>query len=360
MEDKQYKRWTAVFGCALLLMLGSVGLVNYLVDPLWFYDHKLSLNQIQKPFNERQQKTNRLAFGNKTYDTLILGSSRMTYVSQDDFIGGKAFNYAVAMGSAKEFQQMIEYAESVNGKPFKTIILGLDFFDTNLHIEGRPAPIGRYIEEVDEPFYRLKHLLSLDTLKISIENMVHSYSGEHYPDRSYNRQNVVDVEERELEATRKRINGVLSRYENLNYEYDDTYKATLEHIVEQNPDSNIVALTTPITAVRFKTELDSPVVRSGYERWLRESVDVLGEVYHFNDINSITNDLSNYFDTNHFYPHVGRLVAHRVMEYPNPDIPGDFGKLLTKQSIETYLTNHPLGGTLAAPPQKERTEKTRY
>ncbi|WP_078414485.1 hypothetical protein [Priestia abyssalis] len=352
MDDQKYKKWITTFGLSLFALLGSVWLINYLVDPLWFYDHKLNINQIQKPFNERQQKTNRLTFQDETYDTLILGSSRMTYVNQYDFIGHDAFNYAVALGSIKEFPNMIEYAEQTNGKPFKTIVIGLDFFDTNLHLEGRPAPIDRYIEQVNEPFYRSKNLLSLDTLKVSIENIRHSSSGEQYPDRSYNRDNVVDAEKRELEKTKTRIYDVLSRYENINYEYDETYKQALEKVVAQNPNSTIIALTTPITAVRFKTELDSPVVRAGYERWLRESVDVFDNVYHFNDINSITTDLSNYFDTNHFYPHIGRLVAHRVIEYPDPDIPEDFGKLLNKQNIETYLTNTPLGRNLSIPSQK--------
>ncbi|HWO97522.1 MAG TPA: hypothetical protein VNM45_14540 [Bacillus sp. (in: firmicutes)] len=352
MEDKKYKKWLAAFGVSLLIMVGGVWLTNYLVDPLWFYDHKLSINQIQKPFNERQQKTNWLRFHDETYDTLILGSSRMTYVDQYDFIGYDAFNYAVALGSIKEFPKMIEYAEKENGKPFKTIVIGLDFFDTNLHLEGRPAPIDHYIEQINEPLYQYKNLLSLDTLKISIENIRHSYSGEQYPDRSYNRDNVADVEKRELEKTKKRVYDVLSRYENLDYEYDETYKQALEKVKAQNPNATIIALTTPITAVRFKTELDSPVVRAGYERWLRESVEVFGSIYHFNDINSITTDLNNYFDTNHFYPHVGRLVAHRVIEYPNPDIPEDFGKLLTKQNIETYLTKTPLGGNISISSQK--------
>jgi hypothetical protein len=352
MDDKKYKKWTAVFGSSLFALLGSVWLINYLVDPLWFYDHKLGINQIQKPFNERQQKTNRLTFQDETYDTLILGSSRMTYVSQYDFVDHDAFNYAVALGSIKEFPTMIEYAEQANGKPFKTIVIGLDFFDTNLRLQGRPAPIDYYIEQINEPFYRSKNMLSLDTLKISIENIRHSYSGEQYPERSYNRDNVVDVEKRELEKTQKRVSEVLSKYENLDYEYDGTYKQALEKVAAQNPDSTIIALTTPITAVRFQTELDSPVVRAGYERWLRESVDVFGSVYHFNDINSVTNDLSNYFDTNHFYPHIGRLVAHRVIEYPDSDIPEDFGKLLTKQNIETYLTKTPLGGNLSLSSQK--------
>ena len=57
-----------------------------MIDPLWSFAYDNKFNTIQKGFNERQQKTNNVYFnGLNEYDRILLGSSRTTFINQNDF-----------------------------------------------------------------------------------------------------------------------------------------------------------------------------------------------------------------------------------------------------------------------------------
>ncbi|HOP41492.1 MAG TPA: hypothetical protein PLI53_10670, partial [Geobacteraceae bacterium] len=75
-----------------------------------------------------------------------------------------------------------------------------------------------------------------------------------------------------------------------------------------------------------------------YERWLRDLVDVFGEVYNFMDLNSVTRDyLRNFSDCDHLFPEAGTLLAHRVLGIPDQSLPPDFGKLVARRNIEETI-----------------------
>jgi hypothetical protein len=76
-----------------------------------------------------------------------------------------------------------------------------------------------------------------------------------------------------------------------------------------------------------------------YTQWLRELVDIFGEVHNFMTINTRTKNLQNYPDDDHFYPHIGKLVANKISNFKNSNIPKDFGVLVTKENIDTHLQN---------------------
>ena len=64
-NDMTHKDWFYSSLRATLLILLLVVIVNYFNDPLWISDQENFLNDQQQGFNERQQKTNLLYFGNK-------------------------------------------------------------------------------------------------------------------------------------------------------------------------------------------------------------------------------------------------------------------------------------------------------
>ena len=78
---------------------------------------------------------------------------------------------------------------------------------------------------------------------------------------------------------------------------------------------------------------------SEYERWLKELIEVFGEVHHFMTINSITSNLENYPDDDHAYPHIVKLIANKISNQNNENIPKDFGVLVTKENIDEHLEN---------------------
>ena len=51
-------KWIKIFFGLSLIGVLFLGGVNYIVDPLWMFDHSNKFNQKQDGFDERQQKTN--------------------------------------------------------------------------------------------------------------------------------------------------------------------------------------------------------------------------------------------------------------------------------------------------------------
>lgn len=66
-------------------------------------------------------------------------------------------------------------------------------------------------------------------------------------------------------------------------------------------------------------------------------MDVFGEIHHFMDINTITTNLANYPDDDHYYPHIASLVANKLSGTKHKDLPEDFGIILNKNNIDKYL-----------------------
>ena len=72
---------------------------------------------------------------------------------------------------------------------------------------------------------------------------------------------------------------------------------------------------------------------------LKSLINIFGEVHQFMDINSITTNLQNYPDDDHYYSNIATLLANKIAGHSNADIPDDFGVILNKYNIDTYLEN---------------------
>ncbi|MGI6469302.1 MAG: hypothetical protein GXZ09_04155 [Syntrophomonadaceae bacterium] len=336
---KHYRNWTFATLILILLPLLAVAGFNWYIDPLWLFEHSHQYNNIQAGFDERQQKTNRLAFGSNHYDMLILGSSRVTYIDQHDFAGYKAFNYAADNMLLDEFYDYIEFAKQENGRDFDVIVLGLDFSATNRNLifEAFQEP-SFYIQTARQPIYRLKTLLSTEVLERSWDN--YKFAQEGIPKNFfYDRQNVKTLLKVPDAAERdKKVWATVAKYEAdiyAGYQYGDI-REKLTKIRDANPDSRLLVFTTPDSWPMFEL-----MVRMGlypyYRQWLTDIVDVFGEVYNFMTLNTITNNLDNFYDGTHVYPEVGTLMVHRLLNLPHADLPADFGVLITPQNLEQHL-----------------------
>ncbi|GAB4530261.1 MAG: hypothetical protein Tsb0014_12770 [Pleurocapsa sp.] len=115
-----------LYGLIASLVLGTVGGINWLVDPLW-YSHGNLLTGRNFAFNERITKTNLfLRTKDKVdYDCLILGSSRAIALRPSNFQENQCFNYALKGGEIDDF---INYSRALKEKGFnpKKVYIGVD------------------------------------------------------------------------------------------------------------------------------------------------------------------------------------------------------------------------------------------
>ena len=171
-----------------IFFLSIISIFIYFMDPYWTFSHSHKFNSLQNSTNEREQKSSLLYFQHKQYDALLLGTSRVTFINQNDFKNMNVFNYSFSLANPIELSEYIEFAKKQNKKDFEYIIIGLDFLGTNLNADKNQNP-KEVFDEVTNPFYKYKLLLSIDAFTLSIENLKRSLL--HRPGgRSYNRENV--------------------------------------------------------------------------------------------------------------------------------------------------------------------------
>lgn len=340
MSYKTWLRWLLILCFPLMLM----ALFNWFIDPLWAFPHSHKYNDVQESFNERQQKANKLRYDHKDYDSLLLGSSRSTYINHHEFNGYQVFNFAVSNMLPIDYAAFVDYANSVNNGGFSTIFIGVDFFATSVDMPFEdPLP---YFRKAHDPIDRMKSLLSIDTTKLSIKNLRASMDNQHTFKRNYNRDNIAIPGPSLFDNAESAIQYTVGRYKKSvygeTYSFATEYKQWLINMKISNPDTRFIVFTTPISAPLFHAMIEQGLYPD-YERWIKTLTSVFGEVYNFMYVNSVTLDPDNYSDGHHFLPHVGTLIAHRLTGVQEGGLPDDFGHKVNSSNIEEYLASFKKG-----------------
>ncbi|MEI6206728.1 MAG: hypothetical protein WCP20_08100 [Desulfuromonadales bacterium] len=313
-------------GCAIIMA------VNYYIDPLWCFGIPNTYFGYYPDVDARLQKTNRITFGSGRYDTLILGSSRTEHIYQNGFAGYNAFNYAVPSIYPQELSDFITYFRKVNPGPLKAIIIGLDFYGTNVNGIDRRSRLKEYVAKYQDTFYRFRLLLAFDTLKYSIKTVRQNF-GKYYYDRNNNK--ILAITDRKLADTERR--NQIEKFTEVinNYRYDKSYGETLAALKKQNNNTRMIIFTTPVSEPYFRLLVRDHF--NDYEKWLRDVISVFGGVYNFMYINSVTSNLDNYADLHHFYPNIGLMIAKKITGRSGSSLPADFGAYITEQTIDDHL-----------------------
>ncbi|MBB6446050.1 hypothetical protein [Bacillus benzoevorans] len=334
-----YKQFAITVLTLVLLAAGGSASFIYYIDPMWTFGHSHEYNDVQYVIDERQQKVNAMHFQPFDYDTLLIGSSRTTYINQHDFTGMKVYNFSASNVSIREYEPFLQYAVEQNGKSFERVIIGLDFFKTSINQSSGVVNLDSYIAKMEEPFYRYKNLLSYDLLKYAYDNFKMSKADANILDRSYNRSNVAQAmkidSETTSQQTKEKIKKFRKEFYGETYQYNPEYKAVLQQLIDKYPQTEFIFYTTPISTPLFTALVDQGLLPS-YEQWITDVTAAAGGMYNFMYPNSITNDIGHYFDGHHFYPEVGTMIAHRI-DGTNQGVPADFGTYVTPENLADQL-----------------------
>ncbi|KAB7706607.1 hypothetical protein F9802_10440 [Bacillus aerolatus] len=336
---KQSKQFIVIFFLPAIFILSGVAGFNYYMDPYWTYGHNHPYNDHQISVDEREQKTNQIYFQFFSYDTIILGSSRTTYVNQNMFKGMKAYNYAVNNMSIREYDTFLQFAKNQNEQKVKRVIIGMDFFKSSVQESEQSISLKNYEAKIQEPFYRARNLISIDIFNYSLQNFRMSKNNKVSELRVYDRYNVARAKttsaSERLENTEEKIERFRDEFYGKSYQYNPKYKEYLSIFKQRHPDVEFIIFTTPISAKLFQTMIDEGQL-DDYQRWLRDVTTVFGGVYNFMYPNEVTLDINNYFDGHHFYPHVGDKIADRILQGPNVKN-SSFGVYITNENIDEHL-----------------------
>lgn len=336
-----YKKNIKTIVLSAILFCSLVALLNYIVDPYWCFDHKIIIGKLQGGFDERQQKTNWLTFQGGKYDTLIFGSSRVTYLDTRD-VPGKAFNYSTSSMRPSEFSGYARHFQEANKATVKSIILGLGFFETNGATETTFEAPSSYIDKALEVGSRYKSLLNFYLLRQSlsaIKNDVYGRINNNYSreddDLLSKKMNLpVPLSVLSRDITSQLESYKAKAYGNYTYQDNTTHYRSL---LDMFPNSDFNVFITPVTHHLLKLMI-SEGRWDDYERWIRDLVKTYGEVWNFMYVNQVTSDVPTYYkDAHHYSPKIAGVIARKMYGLPvDPTFEG-FGIKITPQSLEKDL-----------------------
>lgn len=316
------KKFTRYFLLLVFIALNIVIIINYTMDPYWTFKHSNVLNNKQIDFDERQQKTNYLYFVNNNFDSLLLGSSRSTYIKEHHF-DSKLFNYAANSMYPYEYEYFINTFEHLTGNPAKKIILGVDFFGSNKNKNTKPVQ-QTYLETTLSPMYKYNLLINYNIFKYSLQNIKQNLSiKKHFYDR------------KRVKSTKKINNIPLEIKRTISYiqgfEYDSHLKDYLQNLPKHFPNSQFIVFTTPVTMSQLKAYREVGLMPF-YFQWLRDLVEAFGSIKDFMTINNDSMDDNNFFDANHFTPAFADLLAQELVNKKDK-----IGITLDKTNIDAYI-----------------------
>jgi len=303
--------------------------VSIFLDTFWYFGTTNFFSTRKCLFDERVQKTNLLLNTNTQYDTLLLGSSRVTVMASRHFRNGDAFNYSISSATPYEYEECIAIA--LLRHPVRTVYIGLDFFGPTGH---HPTPVHKSVPAAIEPMRKLGTLLSTDGLKYAYRTVRMSLglSAKEYYDYEYVRH-WPPYNSHKKEAMR---NQFLTAWKNLgpNYQWNPPLSEISKDLHNKFKQIKFVVFTTPVSSFMFDEMMRDRL--PAYENWIRLIVQEFGAVYDFMGHNSLTNDLNNYVDEQHYLPPVGEAIVHRL-EGRTGFAPDDFGVLVTPDNLEEHL-----------------------
>ena len=120
MSSKKFLKIVLGFSSLIILF---IFVLNFIVDPLWLFNHSSKFNQKQGSYDERQLKSNYLYYNLKdNFDGILLGSSRATFVNQNDFKNMNIFNYSSSSMQPFEYKGYIDFAKKVKEKDLNILL----------------------------------------------------------------------------------------------------------------------------------------------------------------------------------------------------------------------------------------------
>lgn len=316
--------------------VGGVMAYNYYIDPLWNFDHSNEYNDYQIGFNERIQKTNWINAHDMNFDSLMIGTSRTTYINASNF-EEKVFHYGLSSLHITEYLDYMQYAQSKNKKPFGTIYMELTVRSHDLFYGPAFSDAESFFSQSERPFYPITSLFSKETHDQAKDNYEISKANYSEGPRTYNRDLEVstsypgkDINER-IEFFK---NQMADRTANgPEWVYDPNYRGYLEEIKAAFPDANFIVFTDLMPAERLQMTLEHPQIQPIYKQYISDIVDIFGAAYSFHAYNDVTRSHANFFDLYHFYPPIGDLVAEELQRRE----PSDLLYIVTKENMEDYF-----------------------
>ena len=338
------KKWISIFFILSLVPVTLLNTVNYVIDPFNIFHTKILKHQFQ--MNERFMKIEYLEENNKKFNGYMFGSSRIgttpPKVIEKYIPNSKLYNFTISSANLYDYLTHLEYF--IKQKyPIKTLYLQLDI--DNMSNYGRQS--SDYLRKL-HPFtlnksltaYYMDYLNGLFPFNVKgkiLNNINYTDRTDYFldigiwtkPDKELEIKTDFKKYEKCVEGFNKKTNRTTQ------YRTSEKSMRALKSIKQLCIKNNIklYLFTTP----HNKNMMDGFIV-DDYLRYLKE-ISNITDFYDFSGYNTITMNNYNYYESSHYRPLVGSLIAGRIFKDNTVEIPEDFGVFITKENIDKHLKN---------------------
>lgn len=338
MRNIRMTIWCLLFFSPVFVFILYPAVYVMLADPLWQWDHPFHLERWHRPFNERTQKTNYLSSHEIDIDTLIVGSSRSSYINPTWLGSDKGFNYAVSSGKPSEFASHIDYVRKCSCTGLNFILIESSFGHA-LETENTFEQPRSYIGNAEDWMKKFKSLFSRSAYKLarnaSRTPSYNYYFMGHREISSYRYPHINLDDEQKQRVISSQVKTYREQVYNMPYDNEFSYYIGDVHRAAQETD--FVVYTTPVTRHLMKLLCDLGRL-DDYERWLRELVGEFGAVLHFMYPNHVSMDDASFNDAHHPTEATSEKIVNVIMNYRRTGkIEGSVGVVLTKENIDKYV-----------------------
>ena len=363
-DQGPYKKYLMLNAAFITALLAFIGFFNGLVDPygLFGFVNYPGFNDIKEM--KYRTKNSWAWAGIQTilrsdYDTVIIGNSR-AHIAMDPSVLSpeyKAYNASNSGLNIENFYSVLHPVLEAKESRVKTVIIGLDFGG-----ERRRNELSDDLFEAKSPF---KAVFGLYTLKDSILTVKQNIKErgkepDYQPNgaRIYTKRTDYFQDHERFEANIIRLYKKLYGFP-LERAYGWNY---LERIVNECNGRGVKLLIyfSPMNAELLEG-LAQLGMYADYENWIRTVVRIAYgdsknpsddrnvQVWDFGGYNTITTEslqgigenagVKWYYDFSHFNRKVGKMIFSIMLKHPqrDPEIPGDFGILLSPDNTEKRI-----------------------
>lgn len=340
-----------------IIVIGvAVSVINRIVDPygLWAAPVLPGIND-QKVVQATQARLFKAATIMRLKpEVIFLGTSRTEFGMDPSYLAlpGPAYNLGINGANLDEIRAYLAHA-IYNNPHLQRVFLGLDLFSfaatTNVGIRTGFDP-GRLQRESLPLTDYVASLLSLDALQASVDTIRASRSGEALAPYNTLGSQTAAVRRIELrrvsmqDKMRESMGIYLNNPNRLHgFELSGSAMDDLRNIVRlaKSKGITLTAYFSP-THVAHMEVLHARGLDSVYENWKRQIVDLIGDVWDFSGYNSVTSEpigsaMHNFWDVSHYRQGVGHWMIDRMLGRENPQLPQDFGVLMSRENLAERL-----------------------
>ena len=295
-----------------------------IVDPYNIFHPDTIVNNGVEPNKSYVKMRNVLKHPDK-YDSFLFGSSRVGFFDVSKMTDGNYYDMSYSEGTPAEHLEDLKVLLSRGIVP-KNVTIGIDdisyFVDPSFHdqqLYRRAFPWnGEFLEKLR--FYL--GYFDLITLSDSLDVI------------AKHKNTDPDYGKRLLETGTENLSIPTGfNYEKTEATWSDYYSPReeslkeIQEIVDLCKDNNIKLriFTNPINGYTYQKD-----IANGYLVFLKKLANVT-DYYNFSGFNSVTLDMTNYYETSHFSPEVADMVIERVYN-------GNVDDALLEQGFGTYVT----------------------